>query len=276
MLYIIMHFHTSSHAQVPCPPVGDDAPVVADTDDTNTAVPDTHDKETSQPGLPSADTPIVPPHTTLSSISVTDGSTETETPTTTETGVNAPTPKDKPGVTEPLQKRPPQAYVRIDSEGTMEFGDTEDEVSILSDEPEPEYNGPMHHPGVLECCYDRWVDHDERCHGVIDSRALRREYPENYTWSCCNRDGDKEGCTRGHGQSVDEMYATSPEYEQTEGEMYHPGELEIDYESETWYDWDEDCHGRMDTQSNRREYPDGFVWSCCGESGEAEGCEAEE
>jgi hypothetical protein len=32
-------------------------------------------------------------------------------------------------------------------------------------------------------------------------------------------------------------------------------------------DWDEDVHGSMDTNANRRRNPQGFVWSCCGENG---------
>ena len=59
-------------------------------------------------------------------------------------------------------------------------------------------------------------------------------------------------------------------------EPYHPGELEFDYESSTWDDWDERCHGPRDTNSHRNEYPDGFRWSCCGEPGDAEGCEERE
>jgi hypothetical protein len=31
--------------------------------------------------------------------------------------------------------------------------------------------------------------------------------------------------------------------------------------------WDEDVHGSMDTNANRCRFPEGFAWSCCGESG---------
>ncbi|KAH7921283.1 hypothetical protein BV22DRAFT_1019673, partial [Leucogyrophana mollusca] len=27
--------------------------------------------------------------------------------------------------------------------------------------------------------------------------------------------------------------------------------------------WDEDCHGPMGIRSDRRSYPDNFLWSCC-------------
>ena len=52
----------------------------------------------------------------------------------------------------------------------------------------------------------------------------------------------------------------------------HAGDLEIDYESSTWDDWDENCHGTMDTEDNQEEYPEGFVWSCCNKTGEKRGC----
>ncbi|KAF7327394.1 hypothetical protein MKEN_00317100 [Mycena kentingensis (nom. inval.)] len=51
------------------------------------------------------------------------------------------------------------------------------------------------HPGDLECEYDRFVDWDEDCHGPMDSRANRRDYPENFTWSCCDADGTASGAS---------------------------------------------------------------------------------
>ena len=52
---------------------------------------------------------------------------------------------------------------------------------------------------------------------------------------------------------------------------HHNGECECDEEG--FVDWDEDCHGPMDTPENRKEYPENFVWTCCGESlGESRGC----
>jgi hypothetical protein len=48
------------------------------------------------------------------------------------------------------------------------------------------------------------------------------------------------------------------------------GELELDEES--FADWDEHCHGPMDTKENRMQYPENFVWSCCGEDGGSPGC----
>jgi hypothetical protein len=51
--------------------------------------------------------------------------------------------------------------------------------------------------GDLEADYDMFEDHDEACHGEIDSEWCQREFPENYLWSCCDARGDAEGCTKG-------------------------------------------------------------------------------
>jgi hypothetical protein len=41
---------------------------------------------------------------------------------------------------------------------------------------------------------DFWADHNEDCHGTIDSDFCRKEYPEGFIWSCCEKKGDEEGC----------------------------------------------------------------------------------
>ncbi|KAF7586147.1 hypothetical protein BBP40_009402 [Aspergillus hancockii] len=43
--------------------------------------------------------------------------------------------------------------------------------------------------------YDFFVDHDEACHGVIDSDEMRKEYPEGFIYECCERNGEQEPCT---------------------------------------------------------------------------------
>ena len=49
------------------------------------------------------------------------------------------------------------------------------------------------------------------------------------------------------------------------------GALEPDYDS--FPDWDEDCHGPIDTAQNRKEYPECFFWDCCDKDTTSEGCE---
>jgi hypothetical protein len=53
---------------------------------------------------------------------------------------------------------------------------------------------------------------------------------------------------------------------------YHDGVLEVDYEHETWIDWDENAHGHIDERLEK-EYPEGFMWECCEEDGKARGCQ---
>lgn len=38
------------------------------------------------------------------------------------------------------------------------------------------------HPGEIEVIDDEWPDHDERCHGPIDTKANRRDYPHGFEW----------------------------------------------------------------------------------------------
>lgn len=55
------------------------------------------------------------------------------------------------------------------------------------------------------------------------------------------------------------------------------GELEVNSDAYVWTDWDEynDYYGPMNTKRNRREFPEGFAWDCCGEDANSEGCEKE-
>ena len=141
-----------------------------------------------------------------------------------------------------------------------------------------ESDGERHHDGELEVDDDEydsyWADWDIDCHGnYYTENCFRREHPNGYRWSCCGALGSADGCKKGSGDGIAELYATSPEPELDEEDRLHPGKLEVDYDG--WPDHDERCHGPIDTKANRREHPDGFVWSCCGAQGTfAEGCTA--
>jgi hypothetical protein len=131
----------------------------------------------------------------------------------------------------------------------------------------------MHHPGELEVDWDGdcWPDHDENCHGPIDTNSNRREFPENFIWSCCEKPGDESGCEKGEGNDLNARYPDSEPPSDDEGG--HPGELEVDWNGDFWADHDENCHGKINTNTNRREFPEGFIWSCCEQPGDASGCE---
>ncbi|KAI9036442.1 uncharacterized protein KD926_001785 [Aspergillus affinis] len=53
----------------------------------------------------------------------------------------------------------------------------------------------VYHP---DCGYpdedDFFVDHDENCHGPMDTEENRMAYPEGFIYECCNGNG-KEPCT---------------------------------------------------------------------------------
>ncbi|KAJ7183250.1 hypothetical protein C8R46DRAFT_885022 [Mycena filopes] len=53
------------------------------------------------------------------------------------------------------------------------------------------------HPGKLQVNEAKFLDWDEHCHGPMDSAHSREEYPENFSWTCCNGDGTAEGCVDG-------------------------------------------------------------------------------
>ena len=57
---------------------------------------------------------------------------------------------------------------------------------------------------------DFWADHDEDCHGEVDTDQMRKESPHGFIWTCCNIHGgggvelgkkepeeNVEGCNRG-------------------------------------------------------------------------------
>ncbi|KAJ4480159.1 hypothetical protein J3R30DRAFT_3288442, partial [Lentinula aciculospora] len=56
--------------------------------------------------------------------------------------------------------------------------------------------------GLSKPDWTSFPDWDEDVHGPIDTERTRREYPENFLWSCCREDGTSEGCVRGAHQSV--------------------------------------------------------------------------
>ncbi|KAK0624199.1 hypothetical protein B0T14DRAFT_426372 [Immersiella caudata] len=64
------------------------------------------------------------------------------------------------------------------------------------DKTDNKAKGCRYHSGEMEPDYDSdfWADHDERCHGTIDSDFCRSEYPEGFIWTCCEKGGDEEGC----------------------------------------------------------------------------------
>ena len=44
---------------------------------------------------------------------------------------------------------------------------------------------------------DAFADHDEDCHGPIDTPEMRDMYPECFIYTCCDQDGSSVGCKTG-------------------------------------------------------------------------------
>ncbi|EOD46091.1 hypothetical protein UCRNP2_7206 [Neofusicoccum parvum UCRNP2] len=57
---------------------------------------------------------------------------------------------------------------------------------------------------------------------------------------------------------------------------WHDGTLAVDFHHEVWMDWCESTCGPLNCEENMRanlrEFPEGFVWSCCAARGDALGC----
>ncbi|KAE9402516.1 hypothetical protein BT96DRAFT_548543 [Gymnopus androsaceus JB14] len=53
------------------------------------------------------------------------------------------------------------------------------------------------HPGMLKPDMHSFADWDEEVHGPIDADDTRREFPENFLWTCCQEDGVSVGCVNG-------------------------------------------------------------------------------
>lgn len=50
---------------------------------------------------------------------------------------------------------------------------------------------------TVDYASDFWADHDERCHGSMDSFVDDPDYEDGMIWSCCENALDEEGCERG-------------------------------------------------------------------------------
>ncbi|RKL46078.1 hypothetical protein BFJ72_g2987 [Fusarium proliferatum] len=60
-----------------------------------------------------------------------------------------------------------------------------------------------YHPGelIVDDTEDFWADHDEDCHGEIDTPEMREEMPDGFRWTCCDKLGGRKGCTKGTHQA---------------------------------------------------------------------------
>ena len=96
---------------------------------------------------------------------------------------------------------------------------------------------------MCEADTDAFVDWDERCHGPMDTKANRRQFPENFVWSCCDGTlGDLYGCMRrapGEAREPGDNGYVSSDTASGVDRAGHDGELEVDWDG--WPDHDEDA-----------------------------------
>lgn len=88
--------------------------------------------------------------------------------------------------------------------------------------------------GDLEPDYDShvWADHDERCHGTIDSDWCRKEYPDGFAWDCCDKIGTDEGCTRGKHEAHPDKKNTGKSVRVSDEEEEDSEDYEDHYDEE--------------------------------------------
>ncbi|CAI6025970.1 unnamed protein product [Clonostachys chloroleuca] len=80
-----------------------------------------------------------------------------------------------------------------------------DDLAVCAQCDKPFYkdnNQPRDCESEVDRGHHVWDDHDDDCHGEIDSDYMREEHPEGYIWSCCDKNGKEPAdFTRGHHES---------------------------------------------------------------------------
>ncbi|KAI0478154.1 hypothetical protein F4859DRAFT_478747 [Xylaria cf. heliscus] len=100
----------------------------------------------------------------------------------------------------------------------------------------------IYHNGELEADYDAdaWIDHDERCHGTIDSDENRDERPEGFNWNCCGKPGHRGGCTRGKHDALSNQRGRYGDIVKTTRYRKEEGSSESEQFSQREYDSESD------------------------------------
>lgn len=59
---------------------------------------------------------------------------------------------------------------------------------------------------------EMFPDHDEQCHGPMDTEENRIDYPERFIYECCDRHGDEAPCHRDWHREVRYDYSKRARY----------------------------------------------------------------
>ncbi|KAK0648528.1 hypothetical protein B0T16DRAFT_491305 [Cercophora newfieldiana] len=102
-----------------------------------------------------------------------------------------------------------------------------------------------YHNGYLAPDYDSdfWADHDEDCHGTIDSDFCRKAYPGGFVWDCCDAHGDEEGGCRMSRHEAD------PDKNKRRG--LGDAASECSYNSDQFHEESEDDEGEEDEENSK-------------------------
>lgn len=71
-------------------------------------------------------------------------------------------------------------------------------VHLYGLNPDTNINTDNSHPDE-----DFFADHDEDCHGIIDTDEMREEYPDGFIYECCDRNGEEEPCIKDWHEPTD-------------------------------------------------------------------------
>jgi hypothetical protein len=80
--------------------------------------------------------------------------------------------------------------------------------------------------------------------------------------------------TRGDIADGTRVCATNPSDVEFFADLLCKGKKEVNWDGGFWDDHDEDCHGRIDDLIDDEDCMEGFMWSCCEEPGDDEGCKS--
>jgi hypothetical protein len=83
-------------------------------------------------------------------------------------------------------------------------------------------------------------------------------------------DSDESESDHGLKNNTIDLLDSDESESDSENQYHHPGELEPG--NDKFADWDDDCHGNRYSNSIKRDYPDEYVWDCCGARGTSRGC----
>jgi hypothetical protein len=98
-----------------------------------------------------------------------------------------------------------------------------------------------------------WADHDEDCHGTIDTNEMREDFPDGFAWTCCDKLGSEPGCKRGRHQSNPEKSKKGMWESESENSEEEDDESSEEDDSDLEDDLEDDLEGDYDGADDSKE-----------------------